>query len=113
MKRGEIWTLAGGGDFAGKPRPALIVQNDEFEDLNSATVCMFTTNPTVSDIRVAVEPSSTNGLDVTSHIMVDKISSVWRHRLRGPIGSLSDGDMERLNRTLMVFLGLAGTPSDR
>ena len=28
MKRGEIWTVSGGKDYAGKPRPVVIVQED-------------------------------------------------------------------------------------
>lgn len=102
--------MAGGGDFAGKPRPAVIVQDDEFESLPSATVCMFTTNPIEAVVRVAIEPTSTNGLDSTSYLMVDKISTVWKSRLGVHIGRLSDEDLVRLNQALLVFLGFAGTP---
>jgi mRNA interferase MazF len=28
MRRGEIWTVAGGAAYAGKPRPAVIIQDD-------------------------------------------------------------------------------------
>ena len=30
MNRGEIWTVAGVPAYAGKPRPAVIVQDDAF-----------------------------------------------------------------------------------
>jgi mRNA interferase MazF len=30
MKRGEIWSVAGGGDYTNKPRPVVIVQDDQF-----------------------------------------------------------------------------------
>ena len=33
MKRAEIWTVAGGSDYAGKPRPAVIIQDDVFSRL--------------------------------------------------------------------------------
>jgi mRNA interferase MazF len=46
MKRGEIWTVAGGKDFAGKPRPVVILQDDSFDATASVTVCAFTTDPT-------------------------------------------------------------------
>lgn len=38
MKRGEIWTVAGGKDYGGKPRPVLIIQDDRFdmEQMNRA-----------------------------------------------------------------------------
>ena len=46
MKRGEIWTVAGGQDYAGKPRPVTIVQDDSFDKTTSITICSFTTNET-------------------------------------------------------------------
>lgn len=39
MKRGEIWTVAGGPACAGKPRPAVIVQDDRFDANDSIIVC--------------------------------------------------------------------------
>ena len=42
--RAEIWTVAGGPDYAGKPRPAVILQDDTFEATASITVCPFTTH---------------------------------------------------------------------
>ena len=45
MRRGDIWTVAGGKDYAGKPRPAVIVQDDSFDATDSITVCAFTTGP--------------------------------------------------------------------
>ena len=39
MKRGEIWTVAGGAAYAGKPRPAVIVQDDRFDANDSIVVC--------------------------------------------------------------------------
>jgi mRNA-degrading endonuclease toxin of MazEF toxin-antitoxin module len=46
VKRGEIWTMAGGSGYAGKPSPVLIVQDDAFAQRNSVTVCLITTDPT-------------------------------------------------------------------
>ena len=31
MRRGEIWTVAGGAAYAGKSRPAVIIQDDRFD----------------------------------------------------------------------------------
>lgn len=109
MKRGEIWTAAGGGDYSGKPRPVIVLQDDHFEDLNSVTVCALTTDPTDSPLfRIAVEPKADNGLDTLSRIMVDKITTVRRERLRERIGKLDAKDVVRLNRAVLVFLGLGG-----
>jgi mRNA interferase MazF len=40
--------------------------------------------------------------------MVDKITTVRRARLGERVGRLSDEDIVRLGRALLVFLGFAG-----
>jgi len=109
MKRGEIWTVAVGKGYAGKPRPAIIVQDDHFDATASITVCVFTTDPTDAPlIRLVVEPSDGNGLERQSRLMVDKITTVPKRTVGERVGSLDDGDVVRLNRAILVFLGLAG-----
>ena len=109
MKRGEIWTAAGGANYAGKPRPVVIVQNDRFEATNSITVCAFTGDPAdVPLIRPIVGPDETNGLKAVSRLMVDKITTIPKQKLGHRIGRLGAAEMSRLNRALTVFLGLAG-----
>ncbi len=110
MKRGEIWTIAGGGDYTGKPRPAVIIQGEQFEEGGSVTICAFTSDPTEAPVfRIKVEPSEANGLRQPSSLMVDKVNTVRRVRLGKKIGRLADQDVLRLNRGLLVFLGLAGS----
>ncbi|MBR0959192.1 type II toxin-antitoxin system PemK/MazF family toxin [Bradyrhizobium japonicum] len=110
MKRGEIWTLAGGKDYAGKPRPVVIVQDDSFDAANSVTVCAFTTNETEAPLfRLPVDPTEHNGLRVLSRLMVDKITTVPRSKIGKLVGRLDDEDLLRLNRAMLVFLGLAGS----
>lgn len=109
MRRGELWTIAGGGDFTGKPRPAVILQDDRFDEMTSVTVCSLTTTPADAPLfRILIQPSELNGLAAESRIMVDKITTVRRSRLGEHIGHLSDEDVVRLNRAMLVFLGLAG-----
>lgn len=69
MRRGEIWTAAGGKDYAGKPRPVLILQDDRFDKNDSITVCGLTTDPVPALFRVFVEPSEMNGLRNRSRVM--------------------------------------------
>ena len=110
MKRGEIWTIAGGGDYTGKPRPAVIVQDDSFDATTSVTVCASTTDPTDAPLfRIAIEPSERNNLRVLSRLMVDKLTTVSRERVGSRVGRLDDEDMVRLNRAILVFLGMAGS----
>ncbi len=110
MRRGEIWTAAGGKDYAGKPRPVVIVQDDRFDATASATVCAFTTDPTEAPLLLLpVEPNERNGLRAPCRLMVDKITTVPKTKLGSRLGQLDDEEMLRLNRAMMVFLGLAGT----
>jgi len=108
VKRGEIWTMAGGPGYANKPRPAVIIQDDCFPETLSIAVCPLTSQPTEAPIlRVLVEPSPENGLRETSRLMVDKVTTVPKSRLGQCIGCLADDDLLRLNRSMLVFLGLA------
>jgi len=109
VKRGEVWTAAGGADYAGKPRPVVIVQDDRFDATTSITICAFTSDPTDAPLlRLAVEPNQANGLRTTSRLMVDKITTIPKAKLGNHIGKLADADMVRLNRAMMTVLGLAG-----
>ncbi len=108
MKRGDIWTAAGGSEYAGKPRPVVIIQDDRFDTTASVTICAFTTAPAeVPLIRLPVEPDEANGLDQRSSLMVDKVTTVPRTRLGKHVGRLADEDMVKLGRALVVFMGLA------
>ena len=107
MRRGEVWTVSGGG-FAGKSHPAVIVQDDRFDATASVTVCVFTSADTEAPLfRLPVMPSEGNGLRSVSRLMVDKITTVSRERIGERIGHLDDADVARLNRAILVFLGLA------
>jgi mRNA interferase MazF len=71
VKRGEIWTAAGGKDYAGKPRPVVILQDDRFDATESITVCGFTTDRTDAPLfRLPIEPDKRNGLKAASRLMV-------------------------------------------
>jgi mRNA interferase MazF len=110
MKRGEIWTIAGGSSYAGKPRPAVIIQDDTFDATASIIVCAFTTESTNAPLfRLPIEPDDGNGLRAPCRLMVDKMTSLPRSRLGKRVGRLDDEDLVRLNRAALVFLGLATT----
>jgi len=95
-----------------RQRPGVIIQDDNFDATESITLCVFTTDRTEAPLfRIRVEPSDGNGLDAPRSIMVDKVTTVSKRRLGARIGRLDDEDIVRLKRTLIVFLGLAGSPS--
>jgi mRNA interferase MazF len=109
LRRGEIWTVAGGKDYAGKPRPAVVLQDDRFDATESITVCAITTDPTEAPLfRILIAPNERNGLNALSRLMVDKITTVPKNKLRQRIGRLDAKDMKRVNRAILIFLGLGG-----
>jgi mRNA interferase MazF len=110
VKRGEIWTVAGGPGYTGKPRPVAVLQDNRFDATESVTVCPFTGDPTAAELfRIPIEPSSMNGLKSLSRLMVDKITTVAKSKVGKQVGRLDDEDVVRLNRAVVVFLGLAGS----
>jgi mRNA interferase MazF len=109
LKRGDIWTASGGTEYAGKPRPVVIVQDDRFDATPSVTICAFSSDPTDAPLfRLPIEPSTGNGLRTVSRLMVDKIVTIPKNKLGRRLGRLADDDLVRLNRAIMVFFGLAG-----
>lgn len=111
MRRGDIWIVSGGKDYAGKPRPVVIVQEDSFDSTASITICAFTTDATDAPLfRLPVAPNERNGLRSECRMMVDKITTVPKSKLGARVGRLDDEDILRLNQAVLVFLGLAVSP---
>lgn len=105
MKRGDLASVALPGDF-GKPRPALVIQSDLFEQTATVTILLLTS--TLVDaplIRIDVEPSAENGLRKRSQIMVDKAMTVRRDRLGPPFGQLDEQTMTAVTRSMALFFG--------
>jgi mRNA interferase MazF len=108
VRRGEIWSVAARGTYTGKPRPVVIVQDDRFDATASVTICALTTDPTEAPLfRLEVQPDELNGLDRPSSLMVDKLTTVPRTSVGEQLGRLGDEDLVRLDRAIVVFLGLA------
>ena len=107
MRRGEIWTVSGGASYTGKPRPAVILQDNSFDATASITLCAFTSDPTDAPLfRLVIEPTETNGLRAASRLMIDKISTIRRSRLGRAIGSVDSRTMVRVKRAVALFVGL-------
>ncbi len=105
MRQGDIVAVSLPGDH-GKPRPAVVVQSDQFEHLNSLTVLPLTSHVlTLEACRVVVHPTGENGLQKVSQVMIEKASTVPRYKASQTIGRLSSEDMTAVNRALAVFLG--------
>jgi len=110
MRRGEIWTVAGGAPYAGKPRPAVIIQDDRFDANDSIVVGPLTTDPTSAPIfRIPIPSNARTGLRAPCRLMVDKLTAVPRKRLGTLVGTLNSDELKALNRAIFVFLGLSET----
>jgi mRNA interferase MazF len=108
VKRGDLVVVAVQGDH-GKPRPALVVQSDLFNETH-ASITVIPVTSTIVDtplFRVTVEPSRRNGLRLVSQIMVDKVTTVRRERLGQMIGRLEEDMMLRVSRALALWFGIA------
>ena len=102
MKRGEIWTIAGGADYA------IIIQGNKFNTFQSITICPLTGTPVdAAPARFVIAPSAKNGLQISSHVMVDKIATIPKSKAGRRIGELDSDDVQLLNQHVAVFLGLA------
>lgn len=108
MRRGDLVTVALPGDF-GKPRPALIIQSDLFNETHPTVTLLPLTSEIRSapQFRITVEPTPDNGLRVVSQIMVDKPMTFRRDKMRPPFGRLDDATILRVGRALAVWVGIA------
>lgn len=107
MTRGEFVTIAMQGDF-GKPRPALVIQSNQFDQ--HATVTVLPVTGTLIDaplLRITVDPSAENGLQKPSQVMIDKAMTVKRDKVGPAFGSIDANTMVEIERCLAVFLGIA------
>ena len=109
MKRGELWTSAGGPGYASKPRPALIVQSDTIPGTDSVLACGLTSSEDSDlDLRPSITPDPQNGLQRQSEVMIDKLTAVPRTKLGRRIGAIGAEDMARVEDALALVLGFAG-----
>jgi mRNA interferase MazF len=106
IKRGDV-VLAVHADL-GKPRPAVVVQADMFnENALTILVCPFTFDITERlPLRPIVEVSPGNGLREQSQIMTDKMLALRSDRIRAVLGSIDASIGEEIDRALLLLLGL-------
>ncbi len=108
MKRGDVVIAISTGDY-GKPRPAVIVQSDLFNETHaSIIVCLMTSELHNAPLfRINVQPNKENGLTSLSQIMIDKVVAIKRERISQVIGTLDDATLLTVNRSLALFMGIA------
>ena len=107
MMRGDFVTIAMQGDF-GKPRPALVIQADQFNAHASVTVLPVTGTLVATPLlRVTVQPGAGNGLHKPCQVMVDKAMTVKRDKVGPAFGRIGEDALVEIERCLALFLGIA------
>ena len=107
MKRGDLVIVSAPGDY-GKPRPAIVIQSDWLKATDSVLVALLTSTLVDAPLyRLEIEPSETNGLKVSSQVMVDKILALPREKCGRVIGRIDEGAVIALNHMLSVIVGIA------
>jgi mRNA interferase MazF len=107
MKRGDFVTIATQGDF-GKPRPALVIQANQFDEHATVTVLPVTSTFVAAPLlRITVPPSAENGLQQLSQVMIDKAVTVKRDKVGQAFGYIDSDTLTEIERCLAVFLGIA------
>jgi mRNA interferase MazF len=105
--RGDLVTVAMQGDF-GKPRPALVIQADQFNEHMTVTVLPITsTLVTAPLLRITIHPNEANGLRKPSQVMIDKIMTVMHDKISPAFGRIDADTLIEIERCLAVFLGIA------
>ena len=107
-RRGDLVTVTVQGNF-GKPRPALVIQSDLFNERHpTVTLCLVSSDLREAPLfRLAVGPTPENGLKLDSQIQIDKVMTVLREKIGPSFGRLNDATMLKVNRALALFMGIA------
>lgn len=107
-RRGDLVTVAVQGNF-GKPRPALVIQSDLFNETHpTVMLCLVSSDLRDAPLfRLAVGPTAGNGLKLDSQIQIDKVMTVLHEKIGPSFGRLDDATMLKVNRALALFIGIA------
>lgn len=108
LRRGTVVTVASPGVYSGKPRPAVVVQADRWLQAHpSITLCPLTSTLRQAPlVRIAVDPSSRNGLRKPSQLMVDKLFTVPLQAVGEVVGQLEPDVLTELDLALRGWLEL-------
>lgn len=107
VSRGDFVLVVASGDY-GKPRPALVIQSDLYNDTHhSFTICLVTSMLVDAPLfRIPIKPLKRNGLNVISHVIVDKVQAARRDRIKSVIGSASLAEMRAVDVAIRAWMSL-------
>ncbi len=112
LHRGEVYLVAFDptvGREIKKTRPALIIQNDvgnRYSDLTIVAAITSKISPVLYPVEVIVQPSTTNGLQVLSAILLDQVRTVDKQRLLKRLGVVDPLTMQKVDEAIQISMGL-------
>ena len=111
IKRGEIYYADLSpvvGSEQGGIRPVLIIQNDVGNRYSPTVIAAAITSQrdkTKLPTHISVEASGC-GLAKDSIVLLEQVRTIDKQRLREHMGTLDNGEMNRINEALSVSFGL-------
>lgn len=108
MTRGDIVVVATRGAYTAKPRPAVVVQSDAYNETHaSITLCPITSDVVDAPLfRVSVPAGRRTGLEMPSQVMIDKVVSVPRDAIGKAIGRCESTELDAIGEALRGWLAL-------
>jgi mRNA interferase MazF len=112
-KRGEVYLVNFDptiGAEIQKTRPALIVQNDVANQYSPITIVAAITSQFDEPLyptEVLIQPPE-GGLTIASVALLNQVRSIDKRRLLRRLGVLAPATMERVDRAILISLGLVG-----
>ena len=112
VKRGDIFYADLSpviGSEQGGIRPVIIMQNDIGNRYSpTVIVAAITSQINKAKLPTHVEISSEEyGLNRDSVVLLEQIRTLDKRRLKEKIGHMTESDMEKVNRALLISLSLA------
>lgn len=109
MERGDVVVISLNNNV-GKPRPALIIQNDLLNNESSLkTTIIIPLTSVLNDMeimRYKIEPTVKNGLQKTSYAMIEKISQIEKIKVQNVVGNITKKQIREVEASLLAILGV-------
>ena len=110
IKRGEIYFADLSpvqGSEQGGVRPVIIIQNDIGNRYSPTVIAgAITSKLTKAKLPTHIElRSGEGGISKDSVVLLEQLRTLDKRRLKARIGKVSDEQMEKINRALLISLG--------
>lgn len=118
VKRGDVYYADFGsvedavGHELAKRRPVLIIQNNLGNKKSTTTICLCLSTKCKYGLPYHVHFSDLNIVNRESDICAEQIKTIDQCRLEQYLGNVGNAVMERVDKALLISLGIKGTEID-